>query len=63
MQVFIILIRKKFNSVNTLNQHVQSKGHNPNAISEPKTKVVKAAPLFTKDSKRCIFCSVIHPTL
>lgn len=50
------MFRKNFASANTLNQHVQSKGHNPNAIIEPKPKTVKAPTVFEKNYLKCLFC-------
>lgn len=55
--------RKQFASANTLKQHVQSKGHNPNAIVEPKIKAEKVQTVFKKDHTRCLFCLETSATL
>jgi hypothetical protein len=48
--------RKTFASLNTLNQHVQSKNHNPHAPIDLRPKVAKAPVLFEKNYKKCFYC-------
>ena len=53
--IFFIKFRKKFASAQTLNQHVRSKGHNPNMVLEKKEKVEKVPEVFKKNENRCLF--------
>lgn len=48
--------RKTFASASTLNQHVASKKHNPNAIIEIREKAPKIPTPFEKNYKKCFYC-------
>lgn len=59
MWVLTNLCRKKFASVKTLDQHVQSKKHNPNAtpnMGSTETTKAKKTSVFSKNNKACLFC-------
>ena len=55
------LYRKKFASIKTLDQHVQSKKHNPQALPHQESvesSKVKKTTVFRKNNKACLFCGV-----
>lgn len=59
MWVLSYLFRKKFASANTFDQHIKSKGHNPNLVpssTEGKKAQKSPAPKFAKNKKVCLFC-------
>ncbi len=59
MWVSYFLFRKKFASANTFDQHIKSKGHNPNLIpssTDAKKGQKSPTPKFAKNKKVCLFC-------
>ena len=59
MWVILILFRKKFNSAQTLSQHVTSKKHNPNKQvmkEETDKNTAKVIQPYKKNANKCLFC-------